>query len=125
MCRCGRSTARTGRAGSGSARRSARSRGCCCDRGAIGSRRRRAPGGPLLAVAHGGDVHLLIRTGLLAPTIAALAVRRARLAFVTSELRDRARAAVPGVLARWIDRHAIVQPMGVDLARFAAIPDPA
>jgi glycosyltransferase involved in cell wall biosynthesis len=81
--------------------------------------------GPLLAIAHGGDVHLLLRTRLLAPAIAGLAARRARLVFVTDELRDRARANVPAPLARWIDRHAIVQPMGVDLARFAAISHPA
>jgi glycosyltransferase involved in cell wall biosynthesis len=78
--------------------------------------------GPLLAIAHGGDVHLLARARLLAPALAALAARRAKLVFVTAALRDLARAAVPPSLARWIDRHAIVQAMGVDLARFAAIP---
>lgn len=77
--------------------------------------------GPLLAIAHGGDVHLLIRAGLLAPVIAALAARRARIVFVSDDLRATTRGALPAVLARWLDRSSIVQPMGVDLARFAAL----
>jgi len=77
--------------------------------------------GPLLAIAHGGDVHLLLRLRLLAPVIAALAARRARIAFVSEDLRARVRAALPGPLAAWLDRRAIVQPMGVDLSRFAAL----
>jgi glycosyltransferase involved in cell wall biosynthesis len=77
--------------------------------------------GPLLAIAHGGDVHLLLRLRLLAPVIAALAARRARIAFVSDDLRARARAALPRPLAAWLDRRAIVQPMGVDVARFAAL----
>jgi glycosyltransferase involved in cell wall biosynthesis len=69
---------------------------------------------PLLAIAHGGDVHTLARLGLLRPTLAALRVRGAKLAFVSAALRDLA--------ARHGDvRDAIVQPMGVDVAHFAAL----
>ncbi len=75
---------------------------------------------PLLAIAHGGDIHTLRRLGLLAPTLYALRARDARLAFVSEELRAIARAEVPG-LASWIDR-AIVQPMGIAFDHFRAIP---
>ena len=79
------------------------------------------PGGrPLLAIAHGGDVFTLRRLGLLAPVLHALARRRARLVLVSEQLRGVARAAAPG-LAAWLDA-AVVQPMGVDTARFAALP---
>jgi glycosyltransferase involved in cell wall biosynthesis len=76
-------------------------------------------GAPLTAIAHGGDVHTLRRLRLLAPTLHALRLRRARLVFVSEHLRSIARAAAPG-LARWLDG-ALVQPMGLDLARFAAL----
>jgi len=69
---------------------------------------------PLLAIAHGGDVHTLARLRLLGPTLALLRARRARLAFVSAELR--ALAARHGHVG-----DAIVQPMGVDLAHFAAL----
>ena len=69
---------------------------------------------PLLAIAHGGDVHTLRRMHLLAPVLHALRVRRARLAFVSQELLAIARAAAPC-------EDAIVQPMGLPLARFTAI----
>lgn len=78
--------------------------------------------GPLLAIAHGGDVHTLRRAGLLAPVLATLLARGARLAFVSEELRALARAslrALPSVLLRRFDDAAIVQPMGVDCARWA------
>jgi glycosyltransferase involved in cell wall biosynthesis len=78
------------------------------------------PAKRLLAIAHGGDVHALRRAHLLAPALYALRARDARLAFVSHELLDLARAAAPR-LARWLDRAAIVQPMGIDVARFAAI----
>ena len=74
---------------------------------------------PLLAIAHGGDVHTLRRARLLAPVLYALRQRRAELVFVSHELRAIAIAAVPS-LARWLER-ATVQPMGIDIARFAAI----
>jgi glycosyltransferase involved in cell wall biosynthesis len=74
---------------------------------------------PLLAIAHGGDIHTLRRTRLLAPTLHALRARGARLAFVSEQLRAIARAEVPA-LARWLD-DAIVQPMGIALARFRAL----
>jgi glycosyltransferase involved in cell wall biosynthesis len=75
---------------------------------------------PLLAIAHGGDVHTLRRLHLLAPTLYALRARGARLAFVSAELLELARTAAPR-LGRWLDAAAIVQPMGVPLDRFAAL----
>jgi glycosyltransferase involved in cell wall biosynthesis len=75
--------------------------------------------GPLLAIAHGGDLHLLRRTRLLAPTLTLLLARRARLVFVSEELAALARAALPSALLHRFDASAIVQPMGVDLAAFA------
>lgn len=78
------------------------------------------PAKRLVAIAHGGDVHALRRMHLLAPVLHALRARGARLAFVADDLLAIARAAAPQ-LSRWLDEAAIVQPMGVDLARFAAI----
>lgn len=63
---------------------------------------------PMTVVAHGGDVHLLQRLRLLAPTLRAL--RRAKRVYVAEHLR-----ALAG------DRDGIVQPMGLDLAHFAAL----
>lgn len=74
---------------------------------------------PLLAIAHGGDIHTLRRLHLLAPVLHLLHRRGAHLAFVSDDLRAIARAAAPR-LSAWIDR-AIVQPMGLDLARFRSI----
>lgn len=74
---------------------------------------------PMIAIAHGGDVHMLRRLRLLAPALRVLRRRGARLAFVSGELRAIAREAAPG-LACWLDG-ALVQPMGLDLARFAAL----
>lgn len=65
---------------------------------------------PLLAIAHGGDVHTLRRLRLLAPTLALLRARGARVAFVSDELRALANAP-----------DAIVQPMGLDVAHFASL----
>jgi glycosyltransferase involved in cell wall biosynthesis len=76
-------------------------------------------GRPLFAIAHGGDVFTLRRLHLLRPVLAALHRRHARLVFVSEELRRIARAAAPA-LTSWLDA-AIVQPMGIDLARFAAL----
>jgi glycosyltransferase involved in cell wall biosynthesis len=74
---------------------------------------------PVLAIAHGGDVHTLRRLRLLAPALHLLHRRDARLVFVSAPLRAIAQAAAPA-LAAWLDRAAI-QPMGIDLARFAAL----
>ncbi|MGE0869998.1 MAG: glycosyltransferase family 4 protein [Kofleriaceae bacterium] len=74
---------------------------------------------PLLAIAHGGDVHTLRRMRLLEPALIALRARGAQLAFVSSELKQVAQRAVPR-MARWLD-DALVQPMGLDLARFTSI----
>lgn len=74
---------------------------------------------PLHAIAHGGDVHTLRRARLLAPVLHLLARRRAELVFVSHELRAIAIAEVPS-LAAWLER-ATVQPMGIDVARFASI----
>lgn len=75
---------------------------------------------PVLAIAHGGDVHTLRRLHLLGPALRLLRARGARLAFVSSELLAIAKAAAPP-LASWLAEAAIVQPMGLDLARFAAL----
>ncbi len=75
---------------------------------------------PLLAIAHGGDIHTLRRAGLLAPALHLLRARDAHLVFVSEQLRAIAIAAAPR-LRTWLSR-ARVQPMGIDLARFAAIP---
>ena len=77
-------------------------------------------GRPLIAIAHGGDVFTLRRLRLLRPALHALARRDARLVFVSEQLRATARAAAPA-LAPWLDR-AIIQPMGIDVTRFAALP---
>ena len=69
---------------------------------------------PLVAIAHGGDVHTLRAHGLLRSTLRALVARRATLVFVNRELLALARAEVPAL-------EAIVQPMGLDLDRFRAI----
>lgn len=74
---------------------------------------------PLLAIAHGGDIYTLRRLHLLAPTLHLLHRRGARLVFVSGQLRVIARAAAPA-LGAWLDRAAI-QPMGIDVARFAAL----
>jgi glycosyltransferase involved in cell wall biosynthesis len=70
---------------------------------------------PLLAIAHGGDVHALRARGLLGPVLRLLRARGARIVFVSSQLRELARREVPTLEAE-------VQPMGLDVARFAAIP---
>ncbi|HEU4728085.1 MAG TPA: glycosyltransferase family 4 protein [Kofleriaceae bacterium] len=74
---------------------------------------------PLIAIAHGGDVFTLRRLRLLGPVLAALRRRGARLVFVGGHLRAIARAAAPAHAA-WLDA-ALVQPMGIDVARFAAL----
>ncbi len=76
---------------------------------------------PLCAIAHGGDVHLLARARLLAPVLALLVARDARLVFVSDELRRRALDAVPRAIASRVASRAIVQAMGVDDARSEAI----
>lgn len=75
---------------------------------------------PLIAIAHGGDVFTLRRLHLLRPLLSALHHRGARLVFVSEHLRTVARDAAP-TLAGWLD-HALVQPMGLDVGRFAALP---
>jgi glycosyltransferase involved in cell wall biosynthesis len=77
-------------------------------------------GRPMIAIAHGGDVFTLRRLHLLGPVLGALHHRGARLVLVSEQLREVARAAAPA-LAGWLDA-ALVQPMGVDAARFAALP---
>ncbi len=75
---------------------------------------------PILAIAHGGDVHTLRRLRLLAPALYLLRARGVKLAFVSRELREIARSAAPR-LSAWLDE-ALVQPMGIDVARFASLP---
>ncbi|MBA3458898.1 MAG: glycosyltransferase [Deltaproteobacteria bacterium] len=74
---------------------------------------------PLLAIAHGGDVHTLRRARLLAPVLHLLARRNTQLVFVSSELRAIAIAGVPS-LGAWLQT-ATVQPMGLDIERFAQL----
>lgn len=71
---------------------------------------------PLVAVAHSGDVHLLCRTGLARATAAVLAARRARLVFVSAELRARFAGAVGARLAGWVSAMPVCA-MGVDVGR--------
>nr|HEX4315065.1 glycosyltransferase family 4 protein [Kofleriaceae bacterium] len=77
---------------------------------------------PLLAIAHGGDVFTLRRAGLLAPTLRALLLRGARIAFVSAALRDLALASVDDRVRARLADCSFVQPMGIDAARFAALP---
>jgi glycosyltransferase involved in cell wall biosynthesis len=74
---------------------------------------------PLIAIAHGGDVFTLHRLRLLRLVLHALHRRDARLVFVSEHLRTLARDVAPAI-APWLGR-ALVQPMGIDLARFAAL----
>lgn len=74
---------------------------------------------PLLAIAHGGDIYTLRRLGLLAPVLHLLHRRRAQLVFVSEALRAIAVAAAPR-LADYLAT-ATIQPMGLDVARFAAL----
>ncbi len=76
---------------------------------------------PLLAIAHGGDVHTLRRLRLLAPMLHLLRLRGARLAFVSHELRQIAMESAGPSLRRYLEDAAIVQPMGLDVARFAEL----
>jgi glycosyltransferase involved in cell wall biosynthesis len=69
---------------------------------------------PLLAIAHGGDVHTLARLRLLGPMLQLLRARNAQLAFVSAELKQLAQRHGPVA-------GAIVQPMGVDVAHFAGL----
>ena len=71
-----------------------------------------APRKPLLAIAHGGDVHLLARMRLLGPALRLLHARGATVAFVSEAMRARALAALPPHLAATL--RTVVQPMGVD-----------
>jgi glycosyltransferase involved in cell wall biosynthesis len=79
--------------------------------------------GPVLAIGHGSDVHLLRRLGLLAPVVSLLLARNVRLVFVARELADLARRALPPWLHARFDAHSIVQPMGVDLPHFDRLRD--
>jgi glycosyltransferase involved in cell wall biosynthesis len=71
-------------------------------------------GVPVTAIAHGGDVHTLARFRLLAPMLASCRRRGVELVFVSTALREF--AAQHGDVAS-----SIVQPMGIDVARFAAL----
>jgi glycosyltransferase involved in cell wall biosynthesis len=76
-------------------------------------------GVPVLAIAHGGDIHTLRRLHLLAPLLRLMRARSVQLVFVSEQLRAlavRSAPALTGYLAA-----ALVQPMGIDVERFAAI----
>lgn len=72
---------------------------------------------PLLAIAHGGDVHTLARLHLLGPVLALLRARRAKLAFVSADL-----LAVARCHGQIDASDAIIQPMGIDVDHFASLP---
>jgi glycosyltransferase involved in cell wall biosynthesis len=74
---------------------------------------------PVLAIAHGGDVHTLRRLRLLAPLLRLMRARSVRLVFVSEQLRALAVSSAPA-LADYLGA-ALVQPMGIDVERFAAI----
>jgi glycosyltransferase involved in cell wall biosynthesis len=74
---------------------------------------------PCLAVAHSGDVHLLRRLRLCAPTAALFAQRGVRLIFVSQSLRDAFFAAAGPHLAASLAARSTVVSMGVHTARFA------
>jgi glycosyltransferase involved in cell wall biosynthesis len=80
-----------------------------------------APRVPMTAIAHSGDVHLCARAKLVAPVAALLAARRARVAFVSEELRHLFLAEVPVLLRDLLARRSVVRSMGVDAERFAAL----
>ena len=73
-----------------------------------------ARGRPLLAIAHGSDVHLVARRGLADVALAPLVAARARLVFTAPHLRDRLAAATRTSSARRLIEAALVQPMGTD-----------
>lgn len=82
-----------------------------------------AGGRPVSAIAHSGDVHLLLRLGLASPTAAILARAGARLRFVSEGLRSAfLRAVWPPRLRRRLDAACAVVPMGVDTARLSRAP---
>lgn len=76
---------------------------------------------PFLAIAHGGDVHLLARSGLLRAALARLMAIEARIAWVSAPLRDQALAACGPELRAMVSARSNVCAMGVDDHRFAAI----
>jgi glycosyltransferase involved in cell wall biosynthesis len=78
-----------------------------------------AGGRPLLAIAHGGDVHLLARTRLLGPALRLLHARGATVGFVSHALRQRALAGLSPALAAAL--RTTVQPMGVDATTIATV----
>jgi glycosyltransferase involved in cell wall biosynthesis len=77
---------------------------------------------PVLAIAHSGDVHTLRRIGALGGFAALAAARPAlRVSFVTAALRDLFLAAAPRPLRPRLAARSQVCPMGIDVARFAAL----
>jgi len=82
-----------------------------------------APGRPLLAIAHSGDVHTLRRIGgLRAFAVLAAARPRLRLSFVSRQLCELFLTAAPAPLRARLAARAQVCPMGVDVARLRAAP---
>jgi glycosyltransferase involved in cell wall biosynthesis len=78
--------------------------------------------GPLLCVAHGGDIHLLARTNATTAVIAALAARRAKLQFVSrTGLQQTLRSIKSNRLRGYVERESIICAMGVNTAHFSAI----
>lgn len=81
-----------------------------------------APRTPLLAIAHGGDIYTLRQLDLLPAVLDLLRVRGAQIVFVSEHLRQIAMDTVARPRTReWLEA-AAVQPMGIDVERFAALP---
>ena len=82
-----------------------------------GLRRGRGRCLPVLAIAHSGDVHLLVRSRLVSPAAALLTAGGVDTVFVSEQLRQRFVAALgPGSRARF--RAARICSMGIDVAHF-------
>jgi glycosyltransferase involved in cell wall biosynthesis len=74
---------------------------------------------PLVAIAHSGDVHLLRRLRLVSIVAAGLASVDAQIAFVSEQLRDLFLSDIGSRrLRQAVANRSIVQPVGVDVARF-------
>lgn len=73
-----------------------------------------ARGRPLLAIAHGSDVHLIARRGIADVALAPLAAAGARLVVTAPHLRVRLAAVAHTRATRALLDAALVQPMGAD-----------
>jgi len=84
-----------------------------------------APRTQLVGIAHSGDVHLLRRLRLIRSSARLLRFKRARLAFVTNQLRGLFLKELEGKTKRLIYERSSVCAMGIDVDRFRAASDDA